>query len=68
MQMLNDYMILYVCNIKMIHLTNIVSNTYDNETLSINDIMSFINCLCGSVAKASDTQAVGDGFEPRPDH
>ena len=22
----------------------------------------------GSVAKASDTQAVGHGFEPRPDH
>ena len=26
------------------------------------------DCLCGSVAKASDTQAVGHGFEPRPDH
>ena len=26
------------------------------------------NCLCGSVAKASDTQAVGHEFEPRPDH
>ena len=26
------------------------------------------NCLCGSVAKASDIQAVGHGFEPRPDH
>ena len=26
------------------------------------------NCLCGSVAKASDTQSVGNGFEPRPDH
>ena len=26
------------------------------------------NCLCGSVAKASDTQAVGRGFELRPDH
>ena len=26
------------------------------------------NCLCGSVAKASDTQAVGHGFDPRPDH
>ena len=25
-------------------------------------------CLCGSVAKASDTQAVGHGFELRPDH
>ena len=25
-------------------------------------------CLCGSVAKASDTQAVGHGFDPRPDH
>ena len=27
-----------------------------------------VNCMCGSVAKASDTQAVGHGFEPRPDH
>ena len=26
------------------------------------------NCLCGSVAKASDTQVVGHEFEPRPDH
>ena len=26
------------------------------------------NCLCGSVAKASDTQSVGHVFEPRPDH
>ena len=26
------------------------------------------NCLCGSVAKASDTQAVGHEFDPRPDH
>ena len=26
------------------------------------------NCVCGSVAKASDTQAVGNGFDPRPDH
>ena len=26
------------------------------------------NCLRGSVAKASDTQAVGPGFDPRPDH
>ena len=25
-------------------------------------------CLCGSVVKASDTQAVGHGFDPRPDH
>ena len=28
----------------------------------------FKNCLCGSVAEASDTQAVGHGFEPHPDH
>ena len=27
-----------------------------------------LHCLCGSVAKASDTQAIGHGFEPRPDH
>ena len=26
------------------------------------------NCLCGSVAKALDTQAVGHGFDPRLDH
>ena len=26
------------------------------------------NCLCGSVDKASDTQAVGHGFDPHPDH
>ena len=26
-----------------------------------------IVCLRGSVAKASDTQAVGHGFDPRPD-
>ena len=26
------------------------------------------NCLCGSGAKASDTQAVGHWFDPRPDH
>ena len=24
--------------------------------------------MCGSVAKASDTQAIGHGFDPRPDH
>ena len=30
--------------------------------------MHIFNCLCGSVAKASDTQAVGHGFDPRPDH
>ena len=31
-------------------------------------IYIYINCLCGSVTKALDTQAVGHGFEPRPDH
>ena len=31
-------------------------------------IYIYKNCLCGSEAKASDTQAVGHGFEPRPDH
>ena len=25
-------------------------------------------CLCGSVAKASDTQAVGYGLDPRQDY
>ena len=28
----------------------------------------YINYICGSVAKKSDTQAVGYGFDPRPDH
>ena len=28
----------------------------------------YLYCLCGSVAKASGTQAVGHGFDPRPDH
>ena len=27
-----------------------------------------LNCLCDSMAKASDTQAVEHGFDPRPDH
>ena len=36
--------------------------------LYINLYYLYINCLCGSVAKASDTQAVGHGFDPRPDH
>ena len=35
-------------------------------------IYIYINCLCGSVAgrthKASDTQSIGHGSEPRPDH
>ena len=31
-------------------------------------ILYIINCLCGSVVKASYTQAVGHGFDPRPDH
>ena len=26
------------------------------------------DCLCGLVVKASDTQAVGHMFDPRPDH
>ena len=39
-----------------------------NRYININYIYLYINCLCGSVAKASDTQAVGRGFEPRTDH
>ena len=30
--------------------------------------MDRIYSLCGLVCKASDTQAVGRGFESRPDH
>ena len=37
-------------------------------SLSILISIYMYNCLCGSVAKASETQAVGHGFEPRPDH
>ena len=29
--------------------------------------IKYNNCMCGSVAKASYTQAVGHGFDPRPD-
>ena len=44
-----------------------------NDLICINTVIIiyiyiYPNCLCGSVAKASDTQAVGHGFDPRPDH
>ena len=41
---------------------------YTVGVLQPNQIRKLYNCLCGSVAKASDTQAVGREFEPRPDH
>ena len=42
---------------------------YSNILLKSYDISLYIiNCLCGSVAKASDTQAVGHGFDPHPNH
>ena len=37
------------------------SNPYDYKGITQ-------NCLFGSVDKASDTQSVGHGYEPRPDH
>ena len=40
----------------------------DNVNVCICMCVSVNNCLCGSVAKASDTQAVGHEFDPRPDH
>ena len=47
----------------------ILSNTDTGNKVYIYIYISYlINCLCGSVAKASDTQAVGHGFDPRPDH
>ena len=47
-------------NITSYHSYNKLQTTYIIETNT--------TCLCGSVAKASDTQAVGHGFDPRPDH
>ena len=60
-------------------LLNRISNVTFNPQLVLFDCLPFIYiynttpliylyCLCGSVATASDTQAVGHGFEPRPDH
>ena len=34
----------------------------------VNKLDNLFYCLCGSVANASDTQAVEHGFEHRPDH
>ena len=31
-------------------------------------IYIYTNCLCGSVAQASDTHAIGHGLEPRPEN
>ena len=42
--------------------------TYIYIYIYINKYIYTFNCLCGSVANASDTQAVGHGFEPHPDH
>ena len=41
---------------------------HQNNNNTNNNMYICKNCLCGSVAKASDTQAVGHGFDPRPDH
>ena len=48
------------------HLTIIVMMS-THKSMYIYTIL-IVNCLYGSVVKASDTQAVGHGFEPRPDH
>ena len=39
-----------------------------SSLMNLNTFYNDNNCLCGSVAKASDTQAVGHGFDPSPDH
>ena len=53
----------------VIHVTNILYNIYVYIYIYIYIYINYIhNCLCGSVAKASDTQTVGHGFEPRPEH
>ena len=46
----------------------IVLYKYELHLVEHNAALYIYNFLCGSVAKASDTQAVGHGFEPRPDH
>ena len=47
---------MYLCIHKYIH------------TYIYTSIHTYYNCMCGSVAKVSDTQAVGHGFDLRPDH
>ena len=52
-----------------IYIYNIIGLFIFNYSIEyIFNIYILKNCLCGSVAKASDTQAVGHGFDPRPDH
>ena len=55
--------IIYLCNIAC----NIECNIAYNIACNIHVILHVILYLCGSVAKASDTQAVGHEFDPRPD-
>ena len=40
----------------------------DTIGIHICTYIDIFNCLCGSVAESSDTQAVGHGLEPHPDH
>ena len=47
------YIYIYIYNISLLYNINVTI---------------IYNCLCGSVAKASYTQAVGHVFDPRPDH
>ena len=63
--MLYTILYLYICVI-LYNLYTILYMLYTILYLYI--YIKYHNCLCGSVAKASDTQAVGHGFDPRPDH
>ena len=47
---------------------SIIYNKYRARNIYIYIYNDYIKFVCGSVAKASDTQAVGHGFEYRPDH
>ena len=71
------YIIHLTCNISYIIsvLRNITSlfvhtnNKNDNITIILYNINIYIGTACVTqLAKASDTQAVGHGFDPRPDH
>ena len=43
----------------------VFNNAFNIQYIYKKRICIYKNCLCGSVAKTSDTSAVGHGFEPR---
>ena len=65
---------LYCNSTSAVLINNIQGNTF-KTTVGVRQgcllspvLFNASNCLCGSVAKASDTKAVGHGIDPRPDH